>query len=66
MTEANLSIKTLVTTIERDGKTYTTPTYVLDKQLEGINTYFKLETLPFYLSFTIGQKSFLNQYCFLA
>jgi hypothetical protein len=39
MTKANISIKTTVTSIERDGKTYATPTYMVNEQWEGINTY---------------------------
>ena len=37
--KANVSIKTTVTRIERDGKPYATPTYMVDKRWEGINTY---------------------------
>ena len=39
MSKANVSIKTTVTRIVCDGKTYTTPTCMVDERWEGINTY---------------------------
>ena len=38
MTKAKISIKTTVTSIERDGKKYATPMYMVNEQWEGINT----------------------------
>ena len=39
MSKANILIRTKVTNIERDGKQYCTPTYMVDTKWEGINTY---------------------------
>jgi len=39
MSKANIVIRTKVTNIERDGKRYSTPTYMVDANWEGINTY---------------------------
>ena len=39
MSKVNIVIRTTVTSIERDGKTYAPPTHMVDAQWEGINTY---------------------------
>jgi len=39
MSKANIVIRTKVTNIKRDGKRYSTPTYMVDANWEGIHTY---------------------------
>ena len=39
VSKANIVIRTTVTSVERDGKQYGTPTYMVDENWEGVNTY---------------------------